>query len=220
MAKYNKICMSLIISLYNQSKYKWLLFLIAATLFFVWYQQSFFISDTLYYNTYGDQLSFETIDSIIGSAKKYAWLGYIASPFVLLIRITFTTLCLYTALFFKNVESNFSSSFNIALKADVSFVFLGLFNIIYHLAVPAENLIDLAGNPLSLIYYLDIESLPKYLLYPIGLINLFEFFYWGLLISLIKYRYKYSISESFKFVLSSYGLGLLLLALVFTLIIM
>lgn len=212
--------MSLITSLYNQSKYQWLLFLIAATLFFVWYQQTFFISDILYYNTYGDQLSLETIDSIIGNSKKYAWLGYISAPFVLLIRITFTTLCFYTALFFKNIESNFSSCFNIAIKADVSFVFLGLFNIIYHLAVPAENLIDLAGNPLSLIYYMNMDSIPKYLLYPIGLINLFEFLYWGLLISLIKYRYKFSVSESFKFVLSSYGVGLLLLAMLFTLIIM
>ncbi len=206
--------------LYNQSKHLWLLFLVAATLFFVWYQRTFFISDTLYYNTYGDQLSIETIDSLIGNAKKYAWLGYVLSPFVLLIRITFTALCFYTALFFKNAESKFSSCFNIALKADVSFVFLGLFNIIYHLAVPAENLIDLAGNPLSLIYYMNMESIPKYLLYPIGLINLFEFLYWGLLISLIKYRNKFSVSESFKFVLSSYGVGLLLLAMVFTLIVM
>lgn len=212
--------MSLITSLYNQSKYQWLLFLIAATLFYVWYQQTFFISDILYYNTYGDQLSIETIDSMIGNTKKYAWLGYISAPFVLLIGITFTTLCLYTALFFKNVESKFSSCFNIALKADVSFVFLGLLIIIYQLVVPAENFMDLAGNPLSLIYYLDVESLPRYLLYPIGLINLFEILYWGLLISLIKYRYKFSVSESFKFVLSSYGVGLLLLALVLTLIIM
>ena len=205
---------------YSKSKLQWLLFLVAVTLFFVWYQQTFFISDILYYNPYGDQLTLETIDSMIGNTKKYAWVGYISAPFVLIIRITFTTVCLYTTLFFKNVESKFSSCFNIALKADVSFVFLGLFNIIYHLAVPAENLMDLAGNPLSLIYYLDAECLPKYLLYPIGLINLFEFLYWGLLISLIKYRYKFSVSESFKFVLSSYGVGLLLLAMVFTLIIM
>jgi hypothetical protein len=85
--------------------------------------------------------------------------------------------------------------------------------------VPAESLMDLAGNPLSLIYYLDVESLSRYLLYPIGLINLFEFLYWGLLISLFKYRYKFSVSKSFKFVFSSYGVGLLLIVLVFTLII-
>lgn len=206
--------------LYSEPKLTWFLFLVTATLFYVWYQHTFFISDILYYNTYGDQLSLETIDSIIGNSKKYAWLGYISAPFVLLIRITFTALCFYTALFFKNVESKFSSCFNIALKADVSFVFFGLFNIIYHLAVPAESLMDLAGNPLSLIFYLNVESLPRYLLYPIGLINLFEFLYWGLLISLIKYRYKFSVSESFKFVLSSYGVGLMLLALVLTLIIM
>ena len=212
--------MSLIISLYNQSKYQWLLFIVAATLFFVWYQRTFFISDILYYNTYGDQLSVETIDSIIGNAKKYAWLGYISAPFVLLIRIAFTSICFYTALFFKDIKLDFTSCFNIALKADIAFVLWGLFKIIYYLAMPAVNLMDLAGNPLSLIYYLDVESLPRYLLYPIGLINLFEFLYWGLLISLIKYRYKFSVSESFKFVLSSYGVGLLLLALVFTLIIM
>jgi hypothetical protein len=202
------------------SKLWWLLFLVAATLFFVWYQRNFFISDTLYYNTYGDQLSIETIDSMIGNTKRYAWLGYVSAPIILLLRVSFTSLCFYTAFFFKNIDSSFSSCFNISLKADVSFVFFGLFNIIYHLAVPAESLMDLAGNPLSLIYYLDVESIPRYLLYPIGLINLFEFFYWGLLISLIKYRYKFSVSESFKFVFSSYGVGLLLLTLIFTLIIM
>lgn len=211
--------MSLIISLYNQSKFKLLLFLIAAALFFVWYQQYFFISDTLYYNTYCNQLSLETIDSLIENSEKYAWIGYISAPFVPLIRITFTALCFYTAFFFKNFESNFSSCFHIALWADVSFVFLGLFNIIYHLVVPLDNLMDLAENPLSLIYYLDVDSIPKFLLYPIGLINMFEFIYWGLLIMLIKNRCKFSISESFNFVLSSYGVGLLLITLLFTLII-
>lgn len=211
--------MSLIISLYNQSKYQWLLFIVAATLFFVWYQRTFFISDILYYNTYGDQLSVETIDSIIGNVNKYAWLGYISTPFVLLIRITFTTLCLYIGFFFKNIESNISSCFNIALKAEVSFVFLGLFNIIYHLVVPVDNLMDLTGNPLSLIYYLDLESLPRYLLYPIGIINFFAFLYWGLLVLLIKSQYRFLNTESLIFVLSSYGAGLLLIALLLTLII-
>lgn len=212
--------MSFIISLYNQSKYQWLLFTVAATLFFVWYQRTFFISDLLYYNTYDDQLSVETIDSMIGYVKKYAWLGYISAPFVPFIRITFTSFCFYTAFFFKNIDSKFSSCFNIALKADVSFVFLGLFNIIYHQVVPAESLMDLAGNPLSLIYYLDVESIPRYLLFPIGLISIFELLYWVLFISLIKYRYKFSVSESFKFVLSSYGVGLSLFTLIYTLFLM
>ena len=212
--------MSIITSLYNQSKRKWLLFLVAATLFFVWYQQFYVISDVLYYNSYGDHLSLETIDSIIGNAKKYSWLGYLSAPIIMFLRITFTSLCFYTAFFFKNIKSDFSECFNIALKADVSFAFLGVFNIFYHLFVPVENLMDLAGNPLSLIYYLDIESVPRYLLFPIGIINLFEFIYWGMLIVLINYQYKISISESFDFLLSSYGVGLLLMTLLVLLIIL
>ena len=206
--------------LYNESKLWWFLFLAGTILVFTWLQQSFFVSDSLYYNTYGDQLSVDTIELIIGNAKKYIWLSYLIVPLFILLRVTLVALCFYTALFFRNEKSDFSSCFNIALKSDTVFVLFGLINIVYHLLAPATNLTELAANPLSLLNYITIESFPQYLLYPLSLINLSECFYWGLMICLLRYRYKFSTSDSFFFVLQSYGLGLLLMILIFALILM
>jgi len=206
--------------LYNESKQWWLLCLIAATVVFTWLHQTFFVSDILYYNTYGDQLSMETIALMIGGAKKYVWVSYLAGPLFLMLRVTLVACCFYTALFFKSEKPDFASCFNIALKSDTVFVLFGLFNMVYHLIVPATNLTELSANPISILYYLNLENIPGYLLYPIGLINLAEFCYWGLMVGMIRYRYKFSTSNSFDFVLKSYGTGLLLMVLIFAIILM
>jgi len=204
--------------LYNESKLWWFVIIIAATLFFVWFQQMFFVSDALYYNTYGEQISFETIDGLIGQAKKYSWLGYVAAPLLILLRICYVAGCLYVASLFNEEKLEMNSCFNIALKADIAFVLAGFSNIVYHLIVPSANLMELSSNPFSITYFLNMEGIPPYLLYPIGLVNLFEFFYWFLLIILVRYQYKCSYSNGFKFVALSYGSGLLLIVLVLILI--
>jgi len=206
--------------LYNESKLWWFLFLAGITIVFIWLQQTFFLSDSLYYNTYGDQLSVDTIELLIGNAKKYSWISYLVTPLLLLLRVTLVACCFYTALFFKNEKSEFVSCFNIALKSDTVFVLFGLFGIVYHLIVPANNLTELAANPVSLLYYIDVESYPQYMLYPLSLINLSEFSYWCLMVCLVCYRYKFSGSDSFFFVFQSYGVGLLLMILIFALILM
>ncbi|MDR2585599.1 MAG: hypothetical protein LBC84_05170 [Prevotellaceae bacterium] len=206
--------------LYNESKLWWFLYLIGATVVLILLQQTYIVSDILYYNTYGDQLSVDTIEMMIGGARKYVWVSYLIAPLLLLLRVTFVACCFYTALFFKNVKSDFASCINIALKSDTVFLVFMLFNIMYQAFVPASNLTELAANPISLLYYLDVESIPVYLLYPVGLFNLSEFFYWGLMIGLVRYRYKFSTSESFSFVVGSYGIGLLIVALIFALILM
>jgi hypothetical protein len=200
--------------LYNKPKLKWLLFLVAATLFFAWFQQTYFVTDILYYNTYGDTLSIETIDLLIDKAKKYSFWGYLAMPAIILLRIFFTTICLYLGSFFRNITGNFKTCFNIALKADAVFVLALLFNVVYHVFAGFNNLTELSSNPLYLLYYLNLESIPKYLLYPVGLMNFFELLYWALLAGLVKYRYEYTVSGAFEFVAASYGAGTLLVILV------
>ncbi|MCL2502185.1 MAG: hypothetical protein FWE99_03530 [Bacteroidales bacterium] len=206
--------------IYNESKLWWFLSLMGATVVFTWLQQTFFVSDILYYNTYGDQLSMETIELMIGGAKKYAWVTYLATPLLLLLRVTLVACCFYIALFLKNENSDFASCFNITLKSDTAFLLFGLFNMTYQLLVPATNLTELAANPVSLMYYLNVEKIPGYLLYPIGLVNLSEFFYWGMMAGLVRFRYNISLSKSLSFILESYGTGLLLMILIFALILM
>ena len=202
----------------NYPKMKWLLILIIAALIFTWIQQQNNFSEALYYNTYGDSLSIETIDNMISVAKKYSWSVYLVTPVMLLLRICFTSLLFYIALYFRDIKSNFGSCFNIAIKADTAFLFVGLLNIIYFTFVPIETLADIM-TPFSLAYFIDMTSIPPYIIYPLGLINLGEIIYWILLVIMVRYQYKMSISDSLWFIVSSYGVGLLLLSLTIALIV-
>lgn len=202
----------------KESIFWWLLFLILATIFLTWYNQYFIVSDTLYYNTYGEKLSLETIATIIENTKKYAWISYILAPMTVILRILFTAVCLYTGSFFRNRTVEFTACYKAALYSDTIFLTGGLIHIILLLFLPPESIQDLSGNPFSLLYYLDIENIPHYLLYPAGLLNVYEIAYWVVLALWIQKLQKSSFVESIYFVLSTYGLGLLLIALVFTLI--
>jgi len=206
--------------LYHESKLWWFLLLMGATLVLIWIKQSFFVSDVLYYNTYGDQLSIETIEMIIGSAKKYGWASYVFSPLLLLLRVTMVGCCFYIVLFFKNEKPDFSSCLNIALKSDTVFLLFSLYHLIYHLIVPVTYLADLSLSPLSFLYYIDVQNVPQYLLYPLSLINVSELLYWGLMVGLVRYKYRFSTSDSFFFILYSYGVGLLIMVLLFAIILM
>ena len=202
----------------KKSKLWWFVFLVTATLFFTWFQQRFLTSDILYYNTYGDSLSIETIDNMIAVAKKYSWGAYFIGPVIIFLRIIFASLCFYTALFFRDIKSDFASCFNIAIKADTAFLFLSFLNIIYFSFSPIHTLTDIVF-PFSLSYFLDLTSIPQYILYPLGLLNVGEVIYWILLVMLIRYRYKMSASDSLWFILTSYGVGLLLISLIIALIV-
>ena len=200
------------------SKSRWLLLIIIATLIFTWIQQRYNLSEVLFYNTYGDSLSIETIDNMIAVAKKYSWSAYLLVPIVMLLRMLFASVCFYVALFLRDIKSDFASCFNIAIKADTAFLLLGFLNIIYFSFSHVLTLTDIV-SPFSLSYFLDLTSIPQYILYPLGLLNVGEVIYWILLVMLIRYRYKMSASDSLWFILTSYGVGLLLISLILALIV-
>ncbi len=140
-------------------------------------------------------------------------------PFVIIIRILYISTCIYAGCFFSNKEYKFSTIWGIAVYADTVFVLATLFNIFYLIFFPPATISKISLNPTSILYYLNLENIPPYLLYPIGLINLFEFLYWGVLAYYISKLFKYSYIDSLGFIYKTYGVGLLLVILILTLII-
>lgn len=133
--------------IYYESKLWWFLFLVTSTIFSAWLNQTYVLTDTIYYNTYGEQFSMETIESMIESARRYSWIAYIAVFGIIIIRVLFTSICLYFAVFFKDMKESFETCFNIALKADAIFLVALLFNLLYQGLVSSRDLIELSSNP-------------------------------------------------------------------------
>ena len=57
------------------------------------------IDESLYFNSFAEQLSYERIEQLIENERKWAWLGYVLIPVWFLIKITLVASCLWLAVF-------------------------------------------------------------------------------------------------------------------------
>jgi hypothetical protein len=169
--------------------------------------------DALYYNAFGDILGAEHIEQLIEQQKFYKNLSYLLIPLILLIRPFYTATCLVTGAVLSEQKLKFKQSFNIALKADAVFLLEVMIRIIY-LSIVGTNSLQEIGIPLfSVLQWLGVDNVAPYLSYPLGILSVFELIYWILLSIFISIHTKKKFWSSFYFVLSTYGIGLLLLVI-------
>lgn len=170
-----------------------------------------FLSEVLYIQTFGEKIATDRIAKIIEQSKKWQWLGYLFIPFVVLIRISFTAICLYTGLFLANFKVRFKDLFKVALLADFVFVFAGLAKLVILIFFKeVSTLDDLQFQPLSLMEIFDKSSVDALFIYPLSIVSVFELLYWLALAWLLTGVIEKQFIHTFKTVASSYGTGILL----------
>jgi len=170
-----------------------------------------FLSDGIYYQSFGERLATDRIAKMIEQANKWQGLGYVFIPMVVLIRVGYTATCLYTGLFVAELKVRFRDLFKVALLADFVFVLAGLVKLVILIFFKEVNTLDdLQFQPLSLIQLFDKGSVDALLAYPLSLISVFELLYWLALAWLLTWVVEKPLGSSLKTVASSYGTGLLL----------
>jgi hypothetical protein len=170
-----------------------------------------FNSDELYYQSFGEQMAANRIDKMIELSLKWQWIGYAFIPIVVLIRISFTSLCLYTGCLLVNLKVRFKELFNLALLADFIFILAGLTKLVILIFFKEVNTLeDLQFQPLSLLELFDRKSVDVLFIYPSSMISIFELLYWLTLTWLLTVFNELPFGSSLKTVASSYGSGLLL----------
>ena len=180
--------------------------------------QSVIIEDQLYYQTFGEQLTFSRIEQILYLSKKFQWLGYAIIPLVILFRIFYTSVFLYIGICFTEIKVEFGKLFKIALVTDFIYVFSGLAKLVILIFFKeVNNLVDLQFIPFSAMELFDAKSIDPLFVYPLSLINVFELGYFlvlaWLMIRVINEANEerdINFGKSLKLVTASYGSGLLL----------
>lgn len=194
---------------YNSWKYLFLLTGFAVlTTFAINY---LFLTEGLYYQSYGVQLAAKRIAKMIEVSQKWQWLGYVFVPIVVFIRVCFTATCLYIGCFIAELRINFGKLFKVAILADFVFVLAGITKLVVIVFFKNIGTItDLKFQPLSLLELFDRKSVDTLFFYPLSLISVFELFYWLVLAGLLSSVINQTFGKSLKTVASSYGIGLLL----------
>lgn len=142
------------------------------------------ISDNLYFNSLGEQLSYEQIEGLLQQGKKYQWLGYILLPILMIVKLTFVASCLNVGVLLVSNQFAFKQMFGVALVAEFVFLVPTLLKILWFTFVQTDyDLQDLQYfYPLSALNLFEAKALQTWWLYPLQTFNVFEIIYWVLLI--------------------------------------
>lgn len=191
--------------------WKPLLFLIGIVVLNIIAINYLFISDSIYYQSFGDKLATDRIAKMVEQSQKLQWLGFLFIPIVVIVRVGFTATCLYTGLFVANLKVRFRDLFKVALLADFVFVLAGITKLVILIFFKEVNTLeDLQFQPLSLMQLFDKGSIDALLVYPLSLMSIFEALYWLALAWLLTGVVEKPLGSSLKTVASSYGTGLAL----------
>ncbi len=176
------------------------------------------LEDSLYYDFFGDKLSYERIAKLILDGKKWKWLSYVLIPLLTLLKCFCLAVCFYAGAFFIRVENKFSDFFRLAVLAEFIVFVPIIIKIIWfgfiHRNYTLEDLTYFF--PLSILNLFDRTELDTWLIYPLQLLNVFEVIYWLLLAYLLKELIGKSFIQRLGFVASTYGVGLFIWVLFVT----
>ena len=179
------------------------------------------LTKEVYYNSYIEQLSIERIDNVVEEGRKWHMISIFFIPLLLMVKVSFTSSCLFIGLLFKGFRSAFMDVFNIALKAELVFMLGNIIRITVLLGFKEiEDFGDLNYYPLSLLSITGTKDIYPWLVYSLQSFNFFELAYWLLLAKGLTINFKKDYSAMLMLVISTYVVGFVLWILTVMLLLM
>lgn len=195
----------------------WIAFLFCniISLLALYIEQHYVVTDTIYYNSYADQLSMDRIDQIIAVKESWLWVRYLAIPVVLALQILGITLCLNLGALLADVKVGFGRIMGMVTRATLV---LALGKVIYSTTLSFSDLqvVDdvFRSDYYSLLGWIGHENIPQWLWYPFWLLNIFQLLFTILLIRSVATLFDTeNTAKPAAFALPSYGTGVLVWAL-------
>jgi hypothetical protein len=176
-----------------------------------WISNNIIINETFYFVSLENIMSIKRIEELINFNKKIEWLSYLLLPFVNNIKYSLTAIVIFIGIKVFELDINFKNCFKIVLLAEIIPLISSITKTLFFYIYPPKNIEIIQNlNPLGLSSLISTDSIPKYLLYPIQQLNLFEVGYWLLLAYGIKSLGNVNFKKALKITSLSYGVGLLI----------
>lgn len=189
-------------------------FIIAFSILTAIYLTSFYffntyiLKDTIYFDYLKSEYSDNLINSFVENAKKINYISNFIYPVLLFLKLVLTSIIIYIGIHLFEINITIKNCFKISLLSEFILSISSVFKTLFLYLYPPNNLIEIQNfNPLGLSILLKNCSIPKFLLYPILQINLFEVIYWLLLAYGIKNFGNINFKKAIKITALSYGVG-------------
>jgi hypothetical protein len=168
------------------------------------------LTDNIYFQSFGDQLTFDRISQLIEQRRKWEWLGYVLFLLVILIKVYYASACIFIAALLANVPIRWKDILRVVVTCEIVFVLASVIRLGFFLIYPPADMQALGNfSPLSISMLLG-SGVPKYLLYALQTVNLFELAYCLMLAAGLMYYTKRTFTYCLAWVGRSYVPGLLI----------
>ncbi len=164
-----------------------------------------------YYSLFHNTLDSDRIEQLIQRNNRFQWVSYFVQPLFLLLRCAIFASVLFAGLLLTKESLSFGKCIRIVIIADGIALIVTLIRTAWFILRPNSSPLDFQTfYPLSIVQLLDIHKIPKYLIYPLQQINLFEVGYWILLAFGVRSLTKRKWGPSFSIVAATYGISMLI----------
>ena len=203
--------LNIFIQMYKIHIWKSILIFYIIYVLIIYITNNIIFDELFYYSTLSDKLSTINIEEVILFKNKYEWLSYILFQLFILIKYILVTISVFIGIKLFELNITFENCFRIVLFTEILPICSSIFRLLYFYIYPPNNFEVLQNfNPLGVSSLIKIDTIPKYLLYPIQQLNLFEICYWLLLAYGIKSLGNVDFKKALKITSLSYGVGLLI----------
>lgn len=206
---------SFFVSLSGVNKALYFVFLCLSTILMTYAGRTLLISDDLYFEFYGDQLSYERIAEIVQMIQKWEWTSYVLIPIYYLVKIFLVGICVYIGAIVFAVDISFKKIFEMALVAEAIFLIPITLKLLWFVFFETTyTLSDFQTfYPLSILNLFDPELLEAWLIYPLQLLNIFEIAYLLIFAYGLSIAAQASYKSMIRLAACTYGTGLFIWAL-------
>ncbi len=139
------------------------------------------VDETVYFNTYSEQLTFDRAVDLYHSMMSLSWVGYALFPFIILLKVLAVSMIIYTGVLLlnRNRQLTLGTVIRVVTGSEVIFVIAGVMKALWFCFF-AENytLYDLNFfYPFSLANMFKPDEVSALWIFPLQTVNLFNILY-------------------------------------------
>ena len=158
-----------------------LFIMISVNLLLIWMSRSVLINETVFYNSYSEQLTYERSMELFKRIMELSWISYLFSPLMLIIKFSVLSLIIYTGFFLSDLhgEVTLGMIFTTVIASEIIIVFASLAKFMWFAFFAGNYTLNEMNffYPLSLINLFRQDEVAQYWNYPLQSVNLFQVTY-------------------------------------------
>jgi len=161
----------------------WKLFsgIVLANLLILLASQTTLINEIVFFNTFSEQLTYDRSMELFHKMRSFAWVSYVVTPLMLLIKFSALSVLIYIGVFFSDLhkEITLGKIFKVLIISELVFIAASILKLLWFIFFAGNYTLDDMRffYPLSLINLFSRAEVAPYWIYPLQTVNLFQLVY-------------------------------------------